>query len=224
MSDEEEYPLTPENLLNAYAQGYFPMAADRHGDDVYWFSPTKRGILPLADFNVPRGLKRVLGKHGFELRVNSAFREVIRACAELNAGRTETWINDRIIDAYGELHRLGHAHSVETWQDGQLVGGLYGVSLGGAFFGESMFSRVSEASKVALVTLVDVLKEAGYALLDTQYVNPHLKQFGVEEWPKKRYLAALQKALNVSPNPSKCFCTVSLHKGLATSSSSSRKS
>ena len=137
------------------------------------------------------------------------------ACAEITATRTETWINKAILDAYSALHAQGFAHSVETWRDGRLVGGLYGVSIGGAFFGESMFSRESEASKMALLTLVDVLKEAGYTLLDTQYVNAHLTQFGVEAISKKRYMTKLAKALKASPNPSTLFSTISVRRGLA---------
>lgn len=211
--------LTPDILLTAYANGYFPMAKEHDDPEIYWFHPEERGVLPLAEFNVPRGLKRVMKSHAFTLKVDTAFHEVMRACAELNDHRKETWINPEIVEAYTQLHALGHAHSVETWREGQLVGGLYGVSLGGAFFGESMFSRESEASKVALVTLVEILNEAGYELLDTQYVNPHLTQFGVEAVPKRRYMTKLEKALNASPNPSTLFSTVSVRRGLASLSS-----
>lgn len=213
--------LDAETLLLAYANGYFPMAMEKDDPEIYWFHPELRGVLPLAGFNIPRGLKRVLKDHGFTLKVDSAFREVMEACAELNKGRTETWINQRIVDAYCELHAVGYAHSVETWRDGELVGGLYGVSLGGAFFGESMFSRVSEASKVALVTLVEILCEAGYVLLDTQYVNEHLRQFGVVEVPRDDYMTKLENALSASPNPSSLFSTVSVRRGLASLSSAS---
>jgi leucyl/phenylalanyl-tRNA--protein transferase len=211
--------LNPETLLVAYANGYFPMAREKDDPEIYWFHPEERGVLPLKDFHIPRGLKRVMKSHPFTLKVNTAFREVMEACAELHETRKETWINAAIIDAYCALHRMGHAHSVEAWREDRLVGGLYGVSLGGAFFGESMFSRESESSKVALVTLVDILCEAGYLLLDTQYVNEHLKQFGVEAVARNRYMTKLEKALSASPNPSSLFSTISVRKGLASLSS-----
>jgi leucyl/phenylalanyl-tRNA--protein transferase len=211
--------LTPEMLLAAYQQAYFPMALDKDDPDIYWFCPEERGVLPIADFHIPRGLKKVLRTHRFTLRVDTCFRDVMEACAEITHARRETWINAELIDVYSQLHEMGHAHSVETWQDGTLVGGLYGVSIGGAFFGESMFSRVPEASKVALVTLVQLLEEAGYTLLDTQYVNDHLLQFGVQAISKRRYKTKLLKALNVSPNPSSRFSTISVRRGLAESAS-----
>ncbi|MFZ4125267.1 MAG: leucyl/phenylalanyl-tRNA--protein transferase [Rickettsiales bacterium] len=214
-------PLTPETLLLAYANGYFPMATSQDSAEVEWFHPSKRGILPLDDFNIPRGLKRVMKSHHFAVTVDTAFREVMEACAEQRPERKETWINQTIIDAYCQLHRLGHAHSVEVWDSEKLVGGLYGVSLGGAFFGESMFSRASEASKIALVTLVEILREAGYRLLDTQYVNAHLTQFGVQAISRQRYMTKLEKALNASPNPSSLFSTVSVRRGFASLSSES---
>ncbi|MCI5049705.1 MAG: leucyl/phenylalanyl-tRNA--protein transferase [Rickettsiales bacterium] len=212
MSDEE---ITAETLLAAYASGYFPMAESREGDELYWFNPSRRGTLPLDRFNIPRGLRKVLRDNPFTMRIDSDFEGVIRACADMERGKDGTWINDEIIGLYCELHEMGHAHSVESWQDGKLVGGLYGVSLGGAFFGESMFSHVSEASKVALVYLVEVLREAGYSILDTQFVNDHLKQFGVKEIRKNSYITKLDKALNAEPNPSSLFSTVSVRKGLA---------
>lgn len=211
--------LSPEMLLVAYANGYFPMAMEKDDPELYWFSPEERGVLSIEHFNIPRGLKRVMKDHGFTLKVDTAFEEVIRACGTITEGRHETWINEEIVNLYTGLFEMGHAHSVESWRDGKLVGGLYGVSLGGAFFGESMFSRAPEASKVALVTLVEILAEAGYELLDTQYVNDHLKQFGVEAISKKRYKTKLEKALRASPNPSMRFSTVSVRKGLASSSS-----
>lgn len=207
--------LTTDTLLLAYSHAYFPMAETQADDELYWFSPDPRGVIPLDTFNIPRGLSRFLPTHPFTLKVDSDFRGTITACAEINAKRTETWINQRIIDLYCELHEMGHAHSVETWHDGILVGGLYGVSLGGVFFGESMFSRMPEASKVALVTLVEILREANYQLLDTQYVNPHLAQFGCIAMPKRTYKRKLEKALNASPNPSTLFSTISVRKGLA---------
>jgi leucyl/phenylalanyl-tRNA--protein transferase len=213
--------LSPDMLLVAYANGYFPMAMEKDDPELYWFSPEQRGVLPLDKFHVPRGLKRVLKENPFTMKVDTAFEQVIRACGTITEGRHETWINENIVALYTELFRMGHAHSVESWLDGELVGGLYGVSLGGAFFGESMFSRRPEASKVALVTLVEILREAEYMLLDTQYVNPHLTQFGVEAISKKSYKTKLEKALNASPNPSTRFSTVSVRRGLASSSSAS---
>ncbi len=216
--------LTAEQVLGAYASGYFPMAESHDDPQLYWFNPTRRGILPLESFHVPRSLRKFLRKHPFTVRVDTAFTETIRACAELGDSRKETWINHAIIGLYSQLHSQGHAHSVECWYEDQLVGGLYGVSLGGAFFGESMFSRMSGASKVALVTLVEILREAGYTLLDTQFVNEHLKQFGVKEITKRTYMMKLDNALNVEPNPSSLFSTVSVRRGLASSSSSSNTS
>lgn len=213
--------LTPDMLLVAYANGYFPMALDKNETELYWFSPEERGVLPIEKFNIPRGLRRAMKDHPFTLTVDKDFEAVIRACGTLTRHRKDTWINDEIISLYCALHKMGHAHSIETWKDGKLVGGLYGVSLGAAFFGESMFSRAPEASKIALVTLVEILAEAGYALLDTQYVNEHLLQFGVEAVKKRRYKVRLEKALNASPNPSTRFSTVSVRKGLASSSNTS---
>ena len=213
--------LTPDMLLTAYANGYFPMALEADDPELYWFSPEERGVLPLDAFNIPRGLKRVLPKLPYRVTVDRAFDAVIRSCGTLTPKRRETWINETIIELYTALHEAGHAHSIEVWNENQLVGGLYGVSLGGAFFGESMFSRAPEASKLALVTLVEILNEAGYALLDTQYVNEHLKQFGVEAVPKEIYMTKLENALSASPNPSSFFSTVSVRRGLASSSSAS---
>lgn len=217
----EDTTLTPEMLLAAYANGYFPMALEKDDPELYWFSPTERGVLPIEGFNVPRGLARAMKKYEYTVTVDADFEAVIRACGTITRHRQDTWINEEIIQLYTALHRMGHAHSVETWSGGKLVGGLYGVSLGGAFFGESMFSRASEASKIALVTLVDILREAGYQLLDTQYVNDHLKQFGIEAVPKRRYMTKLENALNASPNPSTRFSTVSVRKGLASASNAS---
>lgn len=211
-------PLSPEYLLLAYKNGYFPMAYARDDEEVAWFSPDPRGVIFPETFNVPRGLKRAMKTHPFTMKVDADFKGVIAACATLTKNRKDTWINTRIEAAYTQLHALGHAHSVESWYEGQLVGGLYGVSIGGVFFGESMFSRMPEASKIALVTLVDILRDAGYMMLDTQYVNEHLLQFGVEAISKRRYASRLNKALNVLPNPSSLFSTISVRKGLASAS------
>jgi leucyl/phenylalanyl-tRNA--protein transferase len=167
--------------------------ADSRTGPVGWYSPDPRAILPLSSFNIPHGMRRVLRKNPFDVRVDTAFMQVVRACAE----RRETWINDEIIDVYGELFALGHAHSVESWEAGTLVGGLYGVVLGGAFFGESMFSHRSEASKVALVALVSALRARAFTLLDVQFVNEHLQQFGVQTVPRDRYLELLAAAVTV---------------------------
>ena len=184
--------LRPEVVLAAYRMGYFPMAESRTGP-VSWFSADPRTIIPLDSFHRPRSLRRALRTGKFSTTINSVFDRVIDACAE----RPETWISDEIIHAYRRLHRLGHAHSVETWVGTKLAGGLYGVSIGGAFFGESMFSRTSEASKVALSSLVDRLKERGFLLLDSQFMNEHIRQFGATEIPQSLYIELLQRAVAV---------------------------
>ncbi len=182
--------ISAEVLLSAYAQGIFPMGLP--DGEIGWFSPDPRGVIPIDDrFHVPHGLRRALKKHPFELRFNTAFRDVMRGCA----GRDETWIDDVILASYCNLHTLGFAHSVETWHGNRLVGGLYGVALGGAFFGESMFHRETDASKIALCALVDRLREREFTLLDTQWVTPHLKQFGAHEIPRSAYLIELESAL-----------------------------
>jgi leucyl/phenylalanyl-tRNA--protein transferase len=186
-------PLDPALVVRAYRQGVFPMALE--DGEIGWFSPDPRGVLPLDTFHVPARLARVLRSGRFEIVVDRDFEAVIRTCAER---RDEgTWISPEIIDCYLAIHRLGLAHSVEAWQDGRLVGGLYGVHLGGAFFGESMFHRVADASKVALAALVDRLVRRGSRLLDTQWVTPHLEQFGAVEIPRTEYLRRLRRALAV---------------------------
>ena len=193
--------------------GYFPMADSKHSSKLYWFNPEQRGIIPLDNFHVPRSLAKVVKKNPFTIRFNTAFDNVIHACAEASHHRktptTDSWINPRIVELYTELHRMRFAVSVETYKGEELVGGLYGVSIGGAFFGESMFSLVPEASKVALVHLVQKLIACGYTLLDTQFVNDHLKQFGVVEIARDDYLLMLEKSLKASPNPSSRFFTES---------------
>lgn len=190
-------PLTCDLLLRAYAMGIFPMARSRHDRHLYWIDPEQRGILPLDAFHVPRSLKKTLKRGTFDIRVDTAFETVMETCAENTADRTETWINDEIVSLFVELHRLGLAHSVESWRDGRLVGGLYGLALGSAFFGESMFSRETDASKVALVDLVARLRTAGYALLDTQFITDHLTRFGAMEIPRERYRDLLAAAVAV---------------------------
>jgi leucyl/phenylalanyl-tRNA---protein transferase len=189
--------LTPELLLRAYAAGIFPMAEDAEDRDVFWVDPEQRGVLPLDKFHLPRRLRRIIRHDLFEVRCDSAFREVVRGCAEPRPERPKTWINDEIVRLYSELFELGFAHSVECWHGGALVGGLYGVALGGAFFGESMFSRVSEASKVALAQLVARLRRGGFRLLDTQFVTAHLERFGAIEIPRRQYHRELAAALEV---------------------------
>jgi leucyl/phenylalanyl-tRNA--protein transferase len=188
--------LTPEILLRAYAEGLFPMAERRGDPTLYWVSPDKRGILPLDKLHVPRRLARTLRSERFTLTADMAFRDVMEACAAPGPGRPESWINDEILRLYTALHAGGHAHSIECWQDGELSGGLYGVRLGAAFFGESMFSRQRDASKVALVHLVEGLKRGGFVLLDTQFLTAHLARFGAVEIPREQYLIKLNTALN----------------------------
>jgi len=190
--------LTPEILLRAYSVGLFPMAERRDDPTLYWIDPEKRGILPLDRFHLPRRLRRTVRREVFEVRCDTAFRAVMEHCAEPQAGRTETWINREILRLYGELFRMGRAHSVECWRDGELAGGLYGVALGGAFFGESMFTRETDASKVALVHLVARLRKGGFRLLDTQFVTDHLGQFGAREIHRDGYRELLAAALDVS--------------------------
>lgn len=184
------------DLLDCYARGVFPMADARDDDRVFLIDPERRGVIPLNAFHIPRRLARTVRAEPFEVRVDTAFAQVVAACAEEKPGRTETWINGPIEELYGELHRIGHAHSVETWQDGVLEGGLYGVSLAGAFFGESMFSRRTDASKVALVHLVARLIAGGYVLLDAQFITDHLSRFGAEEISRREYHRRLARALD----------------------------
>ena len=188
---KQSHGIEPDLLLAAYAAGYFPMA-DSRGGSIHWYSPDPRAIIPLNGFKVSRSLRQVLSKNLFEIRLNTSFEEVMRACAE----REETWISEDIIKSYLRLHCLGYAHSVETWRKGNLVGGLYGVALGAAFFGESMFSRVRDASKVTLVHLVERLHAKKFELLDTQFITPHLARFGAVEISREKYLALLATAVN----------------------------
>ncbi len=188
--------LTPEVLLSGYMQGIFPMAHD--DGRVYWYAPDPRAILPLDGLHVSQSLRRVIHRGLFEVRFNTAFEAVIAACAAPAPDREQTWISAEIQSAYVELHRLGFAHSVEAWAGGELVGGLYGVSIRGFFAGESMFSRGRDASKVALYYLVQRLRARGFRLLDVQFVTPHLLRLGAVEVPRQRYLAQLRQALAVA--------------------------
>ncbi|MBT5413629.1 MAG: leucyl/phenylalanyl-tRNA--protein transferase [Rhodospirillaceae bacterium] len=187
--------LTPELLLQAYSVGIFPMAENRDDPTLYWIDPESRGIIPLDSFHIPRRLRRTLRQDDLEVHVDTAFAEVMDGCAAATRHRPNTWINEEIAGLYSTLHEMGRAHSVEVWQDGQLVGGLYGVSLGTAFFGESMFTRVRDASKVALVHLVARLVIGGFTLLDTQFLTEHLERFGAVEIPRDTYRALLAVAL-----------------------------
>ena len=187
--------LTPEILLSAYAQGLFPMAERRDDPTLFWVSPEKRGVIPLDGFHVPKRLTRTVRSSRYRVTSDLAFVKVMHACAAPAPGREQSWINDEILRLYTALHAGGHAHSIECWEGDELAGGLYGVSLGAAFFGESMFSANRDASKVALVTLVEMLRRGGFLLLDTQFLTPHLTQFGAYEIPREDYLARLHVAI-----------------------------
>lgn len=187
--------LSVDLLVSAYASGWFPMAVGT--GEIRWFSPDPRGIIPLDTFRTSRRLARVVRRGSFRIEINRNFADVIRACAlaERDPEDAGTWIDQEIVDSYCAMHEAGYAHSVEAWQDGRLAGGLYGVALGGAFFGESMFHQVTDASKVALVALVERLRERGFTLLDTQWTTDHLEQFGAVDIPRSEYLKLLAGAL-----------------------------
>ncbi|MEO0913878.1 MAG: leucyl/phenylalanyl-tRNA--protein transferase [Pseudomonadota bacterium] len=193
MRDEGPQEITPELLLHAYASGVFPMAENADGEEIFWIDPKSRGIIPLDGLHVSRSLRKRIRQGGFSVRWDAAFRQVVEACAD----RSETWINDEILDLYDELYRRGYAHSVEVYVDGALAGGLYGVSMGGAFFGESMFSIARDASKIALIYLVARLRQGGYTLLDTQFVTDHLLSLGAVEITREAYHRRLDAALRV---------------------------
>lgn len=187
--------ITPEVLLKAYACGIFPMAESATDPGLFWIEPELRGVLPLDGFRLPERLARTVRADRFEVRIDTAFESVMDGCAAPAPGRQKTWINERIRKLYGDLHAIGRCHSVETWLDGRLVGGLYGVRLGGAFFGESMFHTETDASKVALVHLVARLRLGDFRLLDTQFVTDHLRRFGAVETPRRDYHRLLEAAL-----------------------------
>src|SRR6201995_2450886 len=193
--DSSASEITPEVLLRAYACGIFPMAESADDPTLFWVEPEMRGVIPLNGFRVSSRLARTVRSDAFAVTVDTAFKAVIAGCAAPQEGREDSWINKGIRELYGGLHALGHCHSVEVWQDGDLAGGLYGVSLGRSFFGESMFHRVRDASKVALVHLVARLITGGFELLDTQYVTEHLKSFGAVEIPRRRYTTLLDRAI-----------------------------
>ena len=182
--------IEPLDLLNAYCEGVFPMGDD--DGSISWYRPKMRGILPIADFHLPTRFERYFKNHPFEVRWNTAFGDVVRACAD----RPSTWINETILDTYEELHRIGHAHSAEVWRDGRLVGGVYGVSIGAAFFGESMFARETDASKVALVALVEKLKAAGFGLIDCQQETGHLASLGAAPIPRAEFVQKLAELIH----------------------------
>lgn len=187
--------LDPDILLRAYGAGIFPMADARDAGEVYWVEPKRRGILPLDGFHLSKSLTKTLKSGRFEATADAAFGEVVRCCAEEADDRPSTWINAQIVTAVAELHARGHAHSVECWEEGRLVGGLYGVRLGRAFFGESMFSRATDASKVALAHLVARLRTGGFTLLDCQFLTPHLASLGATEVSQKAYMSSLSSAV-----------------------------
>jgi leucyl/phenylalanyl-tRNA--protein transferase len=187
--------ITPDILLRAYSIGLFPMAESADDPEIFWVEPELRGVLPFDHFHVSKSLAKTVRKKPFEIRFDHAFDQVIAACAEETSGRPSTWINRTIRSLYSTLFDMGHAHTVEAWEGDELVGGLYGVSLGSAFFGESMFSRRTDASKICLVHLVDRLRERGFTLLDTQFTTEHLKTFGAIDVPKADYAEMLSAAM-----------------------------
>ena len=205
--DSASSDITPEVLLRAYACGIFPMAESADDPTLFWVEPEMRGVIPLDGFRISSRLARTVRSDAFTVTVNTAFKAVISGCAAPQAGRNDTWINKRIRDLYLGLHQLGHCHSVEVWQNDELVGGLYGVSLGRAFFGESMFHVARDASKVALVHLVARLIAGGFVLLDTQYVTEHLRSFGAVEIPRRRYTMLLDKAISGEADLQDCRST-----------------
>lgn len=193
--EDSSAEITPQIVLRAYACGIFPMAESAEDPEIFWIEPPERGILPLDAFHIPRRLARSVRRNDYEVRVDFDFDAVLSACAEPAPGRRKTWINTEIRRIYSELFAIGNVHTVEIWRNDRLVGGLYGVALGAAFFGESMFHRDRDASKIALVHLVERLKRGGFELLDTQFITDHLKRFGAIEVPLKRYQRILEQAI-----------------------------
>lgn len=197
-TDRRQPELTPDILLRTYAAGIFPMAESADDPTLFWVDPDRRGVLPVGAFHIPRKLQKTLRTTPFEVRVDTAFERVVRECGAAHPGRPSTWINGEIVRLYLGLHRMGPAHSIETWHEGHLVGGLYGVALGSAFFGESMFSRATDASKIALCHLMARLRRGGFRLVDTQFVTKHLTQFGVFEVARSEFRRMLSEALEVN--------------------------
>ena len=187
--------LNEQTILKGYSLGIFPMSESFDDPKIYWINPKKRGIIPIKDFKISKSLKKEIKKNKFKITINKNFNKVITNCAKKTKNRPKTWINKKIIDSYSNLHEIGHAHSIEAWFQNKLVGGLYGVSLGSAFFGESMFSTMSNASKICLIYLIANLQTKGFILLDTQFVNPHLKKLGAIEISRKKYLKILGNSL-----------------------------
>tara|TARA_Y100000815_G_scaffold273783_1_gene305956 strand:+ start:1191 stop:1838 length:648 start_codon:yes stop_codon:yes gene_type:complete len=187
--------LNEQTILKGYSLGIFPMSESFDDPKIYWINPKKRGIIPIKDFKISKNLKKEIKKNKFKITINKNFNKVITNCAKKTKNRPKTWINKKIIDSYSNLHEIGHAHSIEAWFQNKLVGGLYGVSLGSAFFGESMFSTMSNASKICLVYLIANLNKKGFTLLDTQFVNPYLKKLGAIEISRKKYLKILGNSL-----------------------------
>ena len=190
----QDFVLSPEILLAAYANGIFPMSESRDDPEIFWVDPQMRGIIPLERFRISRSLARTMRRGHFTITMNTAFADVVKGCAD----RDETWINETIFDLYQELHARGDAQSIEVWQNDVLVGGAYGVTIGAAFFGESMFSTATDASKIALAYLVDHLNRCGFTLLDTQFITGHLASLGAIEIPRERYHLALQSSIEQS--------------------------
>jgi leucyl/phenylalanyl-tRNA--protein transferase len=194
--------LTPELMLSGYAQGIFPMAEGRDSEDLHWIDPRLRGVIPLDKFHISRSLRREILRKNYTIRINSSFSAVVRACGD----RDETWINSALFTLYGGLHDMGHAHSLEIWQEEELTGGVFGVTLGAAYFGESMFSTRTNASKIALAYLVDRLRQSGFTLFDTQFLTPHLASLGGVEIPRADYRRRLAEALEREAD----YCAVSV--------------
>ncbi len=193
------FGIPTDLLLKAYATGVFPMAESADDPEIFWVRPETRGIIPLDAFHIPKSLAKTIRRGTFEIGVDSDFSAIIDACAEQRPQRTSTWINGPIREAYARLFQIGHCHTVEAWREGHLAGGLYGVTLGRVFFGESMFSRETDASKVCLAALVERLRERGFQLLDTQFTTEHLKHFGAVDVPRRKYEKLLEAALTGEP-------------------------
>ena len=203
--------LNEQTILKGYSLGVFPMSESFDDPKIYWINPKKRGIIPIKDFKISKSLKKEIKKNKFEVTVNKSFDEVITNCAKKTENRPATWINKEIIKLYSNLHKIGHAHSIEAWFQNKLVGGLYGVSLGSAFFGESMFSIMSNSSKICLVYLIANLKIKKFTLLDTQFVNPHLKKLGAIEISRQKYLKILGRSLKKNANFNKKISQSSIY-------------
>ena len=203
--------LNEETILKGYSLGIFPMSESFDDPKIYWINPKKRGVIPIKDFKISKSLKKEIKKNKFKITINKNFNEVIKNCAKKTKNRPKTWINKKIIDSYSSLHQLGHAHSIEAWFKNKLVGGLYGVSLGSAFFGESMFSTMSNASKICLVYLIANLRIKGFILLDTQFINPYLKKLGAVEISRKKYLKILGNSLKKNINFNKKISQSSIY-------------